>query len=222
MITTSLLLSVLLAGSKATPLIRKNQANIQWGPCDPSLAASIPYSVPPGWDNTTYDCANYTVPLDYTEQSSAGLILELLRLPARKQPNNGSILLNFGGPGENGRATLLSEAVQLQSMSGYNHDLIAFDPRGTVNTMPVVCLNASEQAIVAIEFPTYSNVSDTAVGEVWASNTIYDAVCDERIGNISTLVGTAFVARDLMAVVDALNEDGLLRYWGMHGHASIH
>lgn len=27
-------------------------------------------------------------------------------------------------------------------------------------------------------------------------------------------VGTAFVARDFMAVVDALGEDGLLRYWG--------
>ena len=28
------------------------------------------------------------------------------------------------------------------------------------------------------------------------------------------LIGTAFVARDFMAVVDALKEDGKLRYWG--------
>lgn len=28
------------------------------------------------------------------------------------------------------------------------------------------------------------------------------------------LIGTAFTARDMMRVLDALGEDGLLRYWG--------
>lgn len=28
-------------------------------------------------------------------------------------------------------------------------------------------------------------------------------------------MGTAFVARDMMQIVDALKEDGLLRYWGV-------
>jgi len=39
-------------------------------------------------------------------------------------------------------------------------------------------------------------------------------LCAENLGNIGGLVGTAFVARDMMRVVDALDEDSLLRYWG--------
>jgi hypothetical protein len=31
-----------------------------------------------------------------------------------------------------------------------------------------------------------------------------------------TLIGTAFVARDLMQVVGALDEDDMLRYWVSH------
>lgn len=28
-------------------------------------------------------------------------------------------------------------------------------------------------------------------------------------------MGTAFVVRDMMRIVDALGEDGMLRYWGV-------
>ena len=38
--------------------------------------------------------------------------------------------------------------------------------------------------------------------------------CLEKAGNVGELIGTAFVARDMMQIVDALGGDGLLRYWG--------
>ena len=33
--------------------------------------------------------------------------------------------------------------------------------------------------------------------------------------DMGELMGTAFVARDINAICDALDEDGLIRYWGM-------
>lgn len=40
------------------------------------------------------------------------------------------------------------------------------------------------------------------------------ARCYETAGDIGELIGTGFVARDMMQIVDALGEDGLLRYYG--------
>jgi hypothetical protein len=57
---------------------------------------------------------------------------------------------------------------------------------------------------------------------VWARSTIYDQNCAAHQNKTGSLIGTAFVVRDLFQVVDALNEDGLLRYWGeslpLHEH----
>ena len=40
------------------------------------------------------------------------------------------------------------------------------------------------------------------------------AACSTEAKSIGELVGTAFTARDMMQIVDALGGDGLLRYWG--------
>lgn len=59
-----------------------------------------------------------------------------------------------------------------------------------------------------------SDSSDVALGESWANAGAFTSICAEAGKDIGELVGTAFVARDLMEVVDALDEDGLLRFWG--------
>ena len=41
-------------------------------------------------------------------------------------------------------------------------------------------------------------------------------ICGEKMKDIGGLVGTSFVARDMMQIVDALEEDGKLRYWGKY------
>lgn len=55
--------------------------------------------------------------------------------------------------------------------------------------------------------------SDAAMGELWANTGAWGNICEAN-DDIGEYVGTAFVARDLMQVVDALDEDGKLRYWG--------
>ena len=55
--------------------------------------------------------------------------------------------------------------------------------------------------------------SDDAPEKIWKHAEEIAKACKENVVD-GDLVGTAFVARDMMQIVDALNEDGLLRYWG--------
>ena len=79
------------------------QNTIQWISC------------PTKYLNTTpIDCGSLSVPLDYTEPTSnESYQLDLLRAPTPVQPAKGSIILNFGGPGEAGRSSLATGAATL-------------------------------------------------------------------------------------------------------------
>lgn len=82
-------------------LLSKKSDCIKWGTCSPDLVALA--------GNVTIYCANFTVPLDYTDHNSSATIdLELLKVPAPKGPSQGSILFNFGGPGDGGRSSMVS------------------------------------------------------------------------------------------------------------------
>lgn len=59
--------------------------------------------------------------------------------------------------------------------------------------------------------------SEADMGALWANTGAWGNICEVN-DDIGEYIGTAFVARDLMEVVDALDEDGKLRYWGMHPH----
>jgi hypothetical protein len=59
-----------------------------------------------------------------------------------------------------------------------------------------------------------SNSSDVALGRLWARGAIDAHLCLENANETGALISTAFVARDLISIVDGLEEDGMLRYWG--------
>lgn len=93
-----LLLSLVPHASKAATVRRSNNTEIKWGPC--KLNTTLPVQ-----------CAQLSVPLDYTNKScSDTLNLDLIKYPAQKQPKRGSILLNFGGPGQDGLESMLAYA----------------------------------------------------------------------------------------------------------------
>lgn len=73
-----------------------------------------------------------------------------------------------------------------------------------------------EQRIFAVlSNPVLSgNASDTALGRIWADSQVFSQTCYTAQNKTGDLVGTAFAARDMMQIVDALEEDGLLRFWG--------
>jgi pimeloyl-ACP methyl ester carboxylesterase len=54
------------------------------------------------------------------------------------------------------------------------------------------------------------------VEKAWHDGKLYADACAETEGlaDIANLISTPFVARDMLNIVDALGEDGMLRFWG--------
>ncbi|RDA90708.1 hypothetical protein CP533_4947 [Ophiocordyceps camponoti-saundersi (nom. inval.)] len=185
-----------------------SNSSVRWTACADNMGSPLPV-----------DCARMTVPLDYAEPAGPGLQLELLRVPAVTQPAQGSILLNFGGPGLPGRQNLALVSNILQALSGGRFNLVAFDPRGTANTLPFTCNDPVfwEQTFWQEPiFPVRDDPRgpDSDLGRLWARGSTLADVCARKHNDTGRLISTAFVARDLVRVAEALDDDGLVRYWG--------
>ncbi|KIW72681.1 hypothetical protein PV04_00859 [Phialophora macrospora] len=199
----------LVVGSFALPQLhpRANSPDvgdteITWGTKCKSLAAESPLPM---------KCAKFRVPLDYTKPNSTKTLdLTLVRFDAVRKPVKGSVLFNPGGPGGSGVQFVIGRAQQLMTILGGQFNLIGFDPRGVNNTLPYVCETDLYQGVSMV----LSNASDVALGQNFANSEIQASQCQAATEDIGGLVGTAFVARDMARIVDALGEDGLLRYWG--------
>ncbi|KAH6855508.1 TAP-like protein-domain-containing protein [Chaetomium sp. MPI-CAGE-AT-0009] len=108
--------------------------------------------------------------------------LALIRYPAQNGSSQGAIMLNFGGPGQDG----------LNSIISYAPILGPWDPRGTGQTLRVACFEPEEIGVaLAYELPDES-----------------PEVRQRRLSGTGDLVGMAFTARDMLQIVDALGEDG--------------
>ncbi|KAM0715831.1 hypothetical protein Q7P37_008345 [Cladosporium fusiforme] len=199
--------AVALPSNKPT---HPSKGNIDWSTCNETELTAWGASI-------AADCGNLEVPLDYSNDSSTEkLTLELLRVPAAVQPSKGSILFNLGGPGEPGRSGLASLDTVLRNLTGGSHDLVVFDPRGTANTIPFFCGSTDLEAQQFLNSMSQTpNASDTQLARSWANAQVNAEFCVAQNNETASLMGTAFTARDLMSVVDALGEDGLLRYWGL-------
>ena len=89
--------------------------------------------------------------------------------------------------------------------------------RGTGNTIPFSCADNDVDANNILNGLILGNSSDVALGRLWTQGTINSELCFQKSNATGSLIGTAFVSRDLISVVDALGEDGMLRYWGEQG-----
>ncbi|KAH7244882.1 TAP-like protein-domain-containing protein [Fusarium solani] len=165
-------------------------------------------------------CAKLKVPLDYTDpDNKKEVALDLTKIEALKKPSKGSILINFGGPGEPARAslTLNSAALKLLGLTGGEYGLIGFDPRGTGDTLTFSCFDTDLERTQFTngEFKFVAGAFPLARGQNWASSEIFAETRALKQNKTGQFLGTSFVARDMMQIVDALDEDGMLRYWGM-------
>ena len=92
-------LAALAAQVAAIPHAPRDETpGIEWKDCnaDVQAVAAVPVQ-----------CANISVPLDYTDRDSGGThTLELIKAPALEGPAVGNIIFNFGGPGVEGLVSL--------------------------------------------------------------------------------------------------------------------
>lgn len=214
----NLILTVLgLLTAAASVAYAHDEKGISFHPC-PELNANI--TTITGVKGTPFDCAKLSVPLDYTNSKSELLELALFIVNATEEPVLGTVLINFGGPGGTGAENLPAWAEQARNTIGAQWNLLSWDPRGTGNTIPFQCnltdLTGPIDTTLKREVSTLVSTNLTAVflnGGWEAAGQVADH-CYSEANKTGSLIGTAFVARDMIEIVDALNEDGLLRYYG--------
>lgn len=93
--------------------------------------------------------------------------------------------------------------------------------RGTGNTFKFSCYATEEERQLAALTPAigFGNASDVMLGRIWAASTVGADACftNTESKERGSMINTPFSARDMMQIVDAVEEDGLLRYWGEKG-----
>jgi hypothetical protein len=96
---------------------RQDAGSVEWGPCEFKFSNIFEVKT---------ECGSLTVPLDYTEEDNGETLdLNLLKVPATKQPVLGSMLFNPGGPGESGIEAMLGLVQNLQILSGGQYDIVS-------------------------------------------------------------------------------------------------
>jgi pimeloyl-ACP methyl ester carboxylesterase len=205
----------LYTAANALPQAR-DQRDIDWQPC-PELNRNITAIV--GVEGTPFECAKLSVPLDYTNPESEPLDLDLFRVNATKEPVLGTVLINFGGPGGSGAENLPVFAAEMAANIGEQWNLLSWDPRGTGKTIPFDCKIEDPTTTTSTrkrdtDVLASANLTEYFMNGGWESAGLLADACYTAMNGTGSYIGTAFVARDMMEIVDALGEDGLLRYYG--------
>lgn len=211
----SLLALSLLTGTEARALAKKS---IKWSQCE-ELNKNISTLTEALGPFTSFECGTLPVPLDYTDDNSPPLDLDLFRVKATKEPVLGTVLFNPGGPGGAAGDNFPPAAADLRNIVGEQYHLVSWDPRGTGRTIPFngtgllnIYAGSSPQkrdfSLATVNTTDLWLTSGWDVAGQMAESVVSD---NEETGS---LIGTVFVARDMLEMVDALCEDGMLRFYG--------
>ncbi|KAF9885201.1 hypothetical protein FE257_000652 [Aspergillus nanangensis] len=215
-LSTVLLVSGL---TKALPHSEKRDSgssSLDWAPCDLDFPDTLKQSI-----TVPVDCAKLEVPLDYTNEDSDTFDLQLVKIKATKEPVKGSIIFNPGGPGASGVEEVVQKGPLYGSVFGGHYNVIGFDARGTGRTMPFACevdnvetkpkhVNRRDNTTFLAQPDGYELLRTKA----WHDAGVFADACYEQNKDIGKFLSTPFVARDMLKIVDALGEDGQLRFWG--------
>ena len=151
-----------------------------------------------------FQCANLTVPLDYSHPDKGTIGIAINRKPATDHANRiGSLVMNPGGPGASGIEFLqqsVGEFIELNRL----FDLVGFDPRGVGQSSPVRCQSPQQEdqnnsLDSVLDDPTEKQAMINAEEAVAAG-------CEQRSARILPFVDTESVAKDLDQIRAALGD----------------
>ncbi|MFD4506539.1 alpha/beta hydrolase [Streptomyces sp. NPDC058457] len=185
------------AGDRQPDLTRFYRQKVRWTACkDGELPKDM-------------QCAKVTVPLDYARPAKGTLDLALSRYRATGK-SQGSVLLNFGGPGGSGVSQLGQDGKEFMSLTN-GYDVVGFDPRGVGRSSPVSCGDGpgqSSDGADADEPPDAAHPQ--ALMKALKQLTVR---CTRNSGPVLPHIGTVNAARDLDVIRQALG-DRKLNYLG--------
>lgn len=155
------------------------------------------------------DCAEVTVPLDWTRPSEGSIKLAVTRRPAKDEGARiGSLLYNPGGPGSSGVDMVTDFGDQLVTDAvARQYDLVGFDPRGVGSSRPIDCLTDQQMdEWLAADYPL-----DTPQGleRAQQSGESFARGCERLTGPLLAFVDTWSAARDMEIMRAALGDDEL-------------
>ncbi|MGW7435315.1 alpha/beta hydrolase [Streptomyces sp. NPDC054849] len=165
------------------------QQKIGWGPCPASYPASM-------------QCGKLKVPLDYAQPAQDTIELALARIPATGPARQGSLVLNYGGPGQSGAQGTADRFDRWRDLAE-SYDMVGFDPRGIAKSAPISCGGALP--LVGAEY--------LGATELLRVTEEAARACERHSGSILHHVGTVDVTRDMDVLRAALGEPKL-NYWG--------
>ncbi|KAF2757953.1 alpha/beta-hydrolase [Pseudovirgaria hyperparasitica] len=172
---------------------------------------------------TTFKCARLQVPLDWsldaptnltTNTSFAIAIVTLpATVPATDPSFGGTIVTNPGGPGGSGTDFGLSSSTRLQQiLEGEKHyEILSFDPRGVYRTTPTLDCYEGDVATRLVEILQTRGVGrigeePDGVRDRYLMAQAASRLCEEVTANVLPHISTASVARDMVEIVDRVEE----------------
>lgn len=204
-------LSLLFVGSLLAVGAVPAQSATKTSPSAAAATADLPWTTCANEAADAFDCATIEVPSDYDEPQGPTTTVEVTRLPALDQENRiGSVVVNFGGPGGPGVASLHGIGAGLFDASVRERfDIVSFDPRGVGTSDPVTCFPTleDEQEFMAssLILPQDRSENPRFIREAATLGTGCTIFGGDRIATAST----ANVARDMDVLRQRLGEDTL-------------
>jgi pimeloyl-ACP methyl ester carboxylesterase len=163
-----------------------------------------------------FQCATVPVPVDWSEPNGPQVQLAVTRKPvADRSQRIGSLVVNFGGPGDPGAESLRSGGGDSLPAAVRKHfDLVSFDPRGTGQSHAIVCVDDATYDRTLAQDPT-PDTQEQLLSFYAGTNGPVDIVkaCVDHQGAWLGQVGTRNTARDLDRLRSLLG-DSKLTYLG--------
>lgn len=154
-----------------------------------------------------FTCVNLEVPLDYDHPDIGTTNVALLRYEAATQPALGDLIINPGGPGGSGVATLLNTR-RWTALLGTKYNLIGMDPRGVNNSGPITDPLAAtpeirDEYIVEMGFE-YDSKSPAAIQQTFVHAGAYGDFASQKLSQDVNYVNTPAVAHDMLHYAELL------------------
>jgi pimeloyl-ACP methyl ester carboxylesterase len=180
---------MVFAAAPASPATATT-AGLDWAPCQPGAIEQ---------------CANLTVPLDWSRPTGPTTTIFVAKVPAKDQAHKlGSLFFNPGGPGGAGGSLWASGLADLfMPQFRDRYDLVSFDPRGTGKSSLLDCGPNLRPGVPA--FPKTKAQYDAMV----ASSRATGLQCLKQHGDLMRNLDTRTAARDMDAIRAALGEQKL-------------
>ncbi|MCR1785014.1 alpha/beta hydrolase [Nocardioides carbamazepini] len=152
------------------------------------------------------ECGTLEVPVDYQNPGDGSLKLALERTTATGD-RVGSLVVNPGGPGAPGTATVTDAELYFADELRASYDIVGFDPRGTGDSAPVDCL--TDEALDAYLAADPDPDTPEGIKEVEENSERFWTGCAARSGAVAGHVSTVEAARDMDVLRVALGEEQL-------------